>query len=169
MKTLYSETEIARAVERLAKEIGARRPLPELAVPVLTGAFIFAADLVRALNRYGLDLAVDFVSLSRYGRARSGADDVVIRMGASEAVRGRHALLVDGVLDEGLTLLAARNLLIEAGAASVATVVAVDKMRAGAALKSDYAAFSQIDAFLVGYGMDDAGRLRGLPYIGCVD
>jgi len=77
-------------------------------------------------------------------------------------------LLVDGVLDHGHTLVKARTLLTDAGAASVAIAVAVDKMRDDALLKADYVAFKGADAFIVGYGMDDAGRGRGLPYIGKV-
>lgn len=162
---LYDEEMIAREVGRLAREIAARVPRVELAVPVLTGAFVFAADLLRALRREGVDLPVEFLSLTRYGKARAGGDEIVIRMGAGEAAKGRHVLLIDGVLDHGHTLAKARALLNEAGAASVAIAVVVDKRRQNALLDADYAAFTGVDAFIVGYGMDDAGLGRGLPYI----
>jgi hypoxanthine phosphoribosyltransferase len=170
LRILFDETAIAGAVARLARDIAARTPRAELAVPVLTGAFVFASDLLRALAREGVDLPVEFISLTRYGRAREGASDIVIRMGAGDAAKGRHVLLIDGVLDHGHTLVRARSLLQDAGAASVTIAVAVDKARAeGALLKADYAAFSGVDAFIVGYGMDDAGRGRGLPYIAAVE
>jgi len=168
LSVLFDEQEIQRQVARLAKEIAGRRPRPELVVPILTGAFVFAADLLRALNREGLDLPVEFISLTRYGRKREGGAEIVIRMGAGDAAKGRHVLLVDGVLDHGHTLEKARALLLDAGAASVAIAVAVDKSRGGEVLKADHAAFVGADAFIVGYGMDDKGLGRGLPYIGTV-
>jgi hypoxanthine-guanine phosphoribosyltransferase len=75
-------------------------------------------------------------------------------------------LLADGVLDRGATLIKAKSLLVEAGAASVVTAVAVDKRRADALLVSDHAAFSHVEGFVVGYGMDDGETGRALPYIG---
>ena len=167
MSVLFDEKEIAREVARLAREIAARKPKPDLIVPILTGAFVFAADLLRALSREGLDPAVEFISLTRYGQKRQGAD-ITVRMGASDAAKGKHVLLVDGVLDHGHTLVKARTLLMDAGAASVTIAVAVDKVRDDALLKADYVAFKGPDAFIVGYGMDDAGLGRGLPYIGKV-
>jgi hypoxanthine phosphoribosyltransferase len=167
LSVLFDEKEIAHEVARLAREIVGGKPKPDLIVPILTGAFVFAADLLRALSREGLDPAVEFISLTRYGQKRQGAD-IAVRMGASEAAKGKHVLLVDGVLDHGHTLVKARTLLTDAGAASVAIAVAVDKVRDDALLKADYVAFKGADAFIVGYGMDDAGFGRGLPYIGKV-
>jgi hypoxanthine phosphoribosyltransferase len=164
---IFDESAIAGQVSRLAREIAQHRPRVELVVPILTGAFVFAADLLRALMHEGLDLPVEFISLTRYGQKRQGAD-ITVRMGASDAARGKHVLLVDGVLDHGHTLVKAHALLLDAGATSVAIAVAVDKMRDNALLKADYAAFEGADAFIVGYGMDDAGLGRGLPYIGKV-
>jgi len=167
LSVLFDEKAIAHEVARLAREIVGRKPKPDLIVPILTGAFVFAADLLRALSREGLDPAVEFISLTRYGQKRQGAD-ITVRMGASDAAKGKHVLLVDGVLDHGHTLVKARTLLTDAGAASVAIAVAVDKVRDDALLKADYVAFKGADAFIVGYGMDDAGLGRGLPYIGKV-
>jgi hypoxanthine phosphoribosyltransferase len=167
LSVLFDEKAIAQEVARLAREIAVRKPKPDLIVPILTGAFVFAADLLRALSREGLDPAVEFISLTRYGQKRQGSD-ITVRMGASEAAKGQHVLLVDGVLDHGHTLVKAQTLLTNAGAASVAIAVAVDKMRDDALLKADYVAFKGADAFIVGYGMDDAGLGRGLPYIGKV-
>jgi hypoxanthine phosphoribosyltransferase len=169
LKPLFEEHEIAAQIARLAREIAARAPRVDLAVPVLTGAFVFAADLLRALSREGLDLPVEFVSLSRYGAAREGVDLITVRMGAGEIVRNKNVLLIDGVLDHGHTLVKAGTLLRQAGAKSFAIAVAVDKARADARVKADYAAFSGIDAFIVGYGMDDGGTGRGLPYIARVE
>lgn len=159
---LFSEAEIAARVGAIAHEIA--RTKPEIAVAILSGAFVFAADLLRALSREGCDIPVEFLKLSRYGAARKGSELSVI-IGASENVSGRRVLLIDGVLDHGHTLAKAREMLCEAGAVSVLSAVVVDKQRANALLKADYACFARVDDFIVGYGMDDAGLGRGLPYI----
>lgn len=163
--TLFGEQDIAVQVARVAREIIRHSPGVDLAVPVLTGAFVFAADLIRALAREGLDLPVEFMSLSRYRNARQGHGEILVRLNAGESVKGRNILLVDGVLDHGHTLDKARALLRDQGAASLVIAVALDKQRDNALLRADYAAFTGIDAFIVGYGMDDAGKGRGLPYI----
>lgn len=162
---LFDEKTIAEEVARLARDIAARIPRIQLAVPVLTGAFIFAADLLRALAREGLDVPIEFLSLTRYGPAREGRDSIVVRLGPSAIAKDRHVLLIDGVLDHGHTLSKARALLLEAGAASVSIAVAVDKLRDNTLIKADFAAFRGIDTFVVGYGMDDAELGRGLSYI----
>lgn len=166
---LFDEVLIAERVNEVAQRIVAARQPVDLAVGVLAGAFVFAADLLRALAREGLDLPIEFLWLSRYGKAREGADEIAVRLGPGAAVVGRHVLLIDGVLDRGHTLAKAAALLREAGALSVTVAVAVDKAREDALVKADYAAFAGVDAFIVGYGMDDAGGGRGLPYIASVE
>lgn len=167
--SLFDEEAIAVEVARLAREIALRAPRIEVAVSILAGAFVFTADLVRALSREGLDLPVEFISLTRYGASREGRDEIVVKLGASERVKGRSVLLIDGVLDHGHTLVKARTLLFDAGAGSVAIAVAIDKLREGGLIKADHAAFRGVDAFVVGYGMDDEGLGRGLPYIARVE
>lgn len=164
-RILFGEAEIASQVSRLARKIACSRPRPELLCAILNGAFVFAADLARALSRAGLDLPVEFLRLSRYGGTRAGGEEIAVVLGPDESVRGRHILLVDAVLDHGHTLAKARQLLEEAGAASIRIAVAVDKRRPDALIEADYAAFLHANAFIVGYGMDDAGAGRGLPYI----
>ncbi|HEY5047528.1 MAG TPA: phosphoribosyltransferase family protein [Rhizomicrobium sp.] len=80
-------------------------------------------------------------------------------------IEGCHALLIDGVLDHGRTLSRATDVLKESGARRVTTAVAVDKRRDGALLQADHAAFAHVNRFVVGYGMDEAGKDRALPYI----
>jgi hypoxanthine phosphoribosyltransferase len=161
---LFSEAEIAREVESLAKTIAKRTPRPQIAVPILIGSFVFAADLMRALSRLGLSLDCECLWLRAYGKGREGgAVSVIADVG--ETVRGRTVLLIDGVLDRGTTLFKAKELVLEAGACGLLTAVAVDKSRDDALLTADYALFHGVSDFIVGYGMDDAGRHRGLPYI----
>lgn len=165
---LYSETEIAARVQELARSIARFPAPPQIMVPVLTGAFVFAADLSRALAREGLDLPVEFLWLRRYGLHREGGEMKVLA-GPGETVTGARILLIDGVLDHGHTLRTARDLLLKARAISVMTAVVLDKRRAGAPIAADLSCFSGSDAFVVGYGMDDAGMGRGLPQIVCAN
>src|SRR5215472_7039323 len=123
-RTLFTQDQIASRVEAVARQIAARPVRPEVAVPVLAGAFVFAADLLRALAREGLNLDTEFIWLRSYGRSTSAGAVQVLR-GPGEVVNGRHALLIDGVLDHGKTMAKAKLLLDEAGAAQVVSVVAV--------------------------------------------
>jgi hypoxanthine phosphoribosyltransferase len=165
---LFSEEQIRERVEALAGDIAAAPLKPDIALPILSGSFVFAADLLRALARRGLILPMEFIWLRSYGAAREGRE-ITVLVGPPEELHGRTTLLIDGVLDRGHTLARGRSLLLERGAATVITTVAVDKARSDAALRADYAAFTGISDFIVGYGMDDAGRHRGLPYIARID
>jgi len=166
---LFTEEQIAARVEALAAEIVAAPLKPDFATAILVGAFVFAADLMRALARQGLSLPVEFLWLRSYDKNRTGAAEVSALVAPSENVRARTVLLIDGVLDRGATIVKARDLLLERGAAAVLTAVAIDKDRPDALVQADYACFSNVSGFIVGYGMDDAGKDRGLPYIGRVD
>lgn len=161
-ETLFGADEIARRVEALAGEIAARKP--EIAVPVLAGAFVFAADLLRALARAGLSLPAEFLWLRCYDK-RTAGDAVQVITKPGSAVRGKTVLLIDGVLDRGTTIMKARALLKEAGAGTVLTAVAVDKLHADALAHADFALFHGVTDFIAGYGMDDDGADRGLPDI----
>lgn len=162
---LFPESQIRARVAELAAEIAELRDAPEIAVPVLVGGFVFAADLIRDLDRRGLSLPVEFMRLRSYANARSFAGDVRVLAGPDSMVSGRHVLLIDGVLDHGHTLARACELVLAQGARSVTNVVVIDKHRDDALLHADFAAFTGITDFVVGYGMDDGGRFRSLPYI----
>lgn len=165
---LFSESQIAARVEALADEISTAPLKPDIALPILAGSFVFAADLLRALAKRGLSLPMEFIWLRGYGSAREGGE-IAVLVGPPEAVHGSTALLIDGVLDRGHTLAKARDLLLERGAAAVIGAVAVDKTRDDAVFRANYAAFTGVTDFIVGYGMDDAGTGRALPYIAKVE
>jgi hypoxanthine phosphoribosyltransferase len=167
-EVLFTEAEIALRVQALATAIGSAEDRPTVAAPILSGAFVFAADLLRALAKKGISLPVEFLWLRSYAEAREPSDRVAVLVSPGMAVKDGHVLLIDGVLDHGRTLDVANRLLMDAGARRITTAVAVDKRRDGAALRADYAAFVDVDRFIVGYGMDDGGRDRALPYIGGV-
>lgn len=162
---LFPADDIARRLRLLCRELAALPQPPQVAAPVLVGAFVFAADLVRMMAEEGVPLETEMIWLRSYGNARTGSA-ISVLAAPSDHVKGKHVLLIDGVLDKGHTVVRARRLLQEAGAASVRTVVAVDKRHEDAAARADHALYTGVKDFIVGYGMDDAGRYRALPYIG---
>jgi hypoxanthine phosphoribosyltransferase len=166
-EVLFSAEQIAAGVEATAKKIARAPLLPDIGMPILVGGFIFAADLIRALSRQGVDLDVEMLWLRSYGDKRV-ASAISMIAGPSEQIAGRHVLVIDGVLDLGRTIKKAVALIEAAGAASVQVAVALDKKRPEAVAKADFVAFETGNDFVIGYGMDDAGKFRSLPYIGKV-
>ena len=162
---LFSESLIAERVTEMARRIAAAPVKPEIAAPILVGAYVFASDLLRALMREGISLPTEFLWLRSYV-GRTATKEISVLIGPNENYRGKNVLLIDGVLDGGHTIQKARELATAAGAASVLSAVVVDKARKDAVAKADYAAFTGVAEFIVGYGMDDAGADRALPYIG---
>jgi hypoxanthine phosphoribosyltransferase len=148
----------------MARRIAASPLKPEIASPILVGGYVFAADLLRALTKEGLSLPTEFLWLRSYA-GRSSTKDVSVLIGPNEKFRGKNVLLVDGVLDGGHTILKASELVRAYGANSVKSAVIVDKGLPEAVSKADYAAFTGVPEFIVGYGMDDSGSDRALPYI----
>lgn len=170
MRTLYDEAAIAARIDEMAKQMASDLPKDFLLAPVLTGAFIFAADLIRALYKHGADPLVDFVQLSSYGGARASSGVVTLLKDFSVDIKGRHVLLVDDVLDTGRSLHFGKGMIADRGAAAVKTCVLVKKLTGRADdLDPDYIGFEAgADEFLIGYGMDDDGRGRGVPVLGAV-
>lgn len=166
---LFSERLIRSRIAAIADEMSRASPAPDLALPILIGGFVFAADLLRALDERGLSLEVEFLRLRSYADARVPQSDIQVLTGPGENVRGRHVLLIDGVLDRGRTLQVARELAFQAGARTVTSAVVIDKRRDDSLLRSDFSAFKDVPNFVAGYGMDNCGTLRSLPYITAAD
>ncbi len=166
----FSAAEIASRVDAMAIELAQQLPADTLVVSVLKGSFVFAADLIRALSRAGADWAMDFLTLSSYGTGTQSSGHVRIVRNIVDEVRGRDVLLVDDILESGLTLSFAKNLLRERGAHRVWVCTLLDKPhKRRAQLQAEFVGFEAGDEFLVGYGLDWAHRFRGLPYIGVVE
>jgi hypoxanthine phosphoribosyltransferase len=166
---LFSASEIAARVDALAREIVAREPLEPLVVIILKGSFVFAADLIRALELHGVSSQVDFITLSSYGAGTESRGHVELTHDLSEDVAGRPVLIIDDILESGRTLDFASRLLRDRGAASVRTCLLLDKpARRAVAIEADYVGFRIEPEFVVGYGLDLAHKYRGLPYIGVV-
>lgn len=165
-----SSAEIAARIEDMARDIREAMGDHTMVVPVLTGSFVFAADLIRALARAGADWPLDFITLQSYGAGTESSGQVRIARDLVMPVEGRDILLVDDILDTGRTLAAARQLLLERGARAVKLCALLDKpSRRVVALEAEFVGFAVPDEFLVGYGLDHAGRHRGLSYIGVVE
>ena len=167
IKPLYSEEAIALRVDQLAGDIAARRLDDLMVVAVLKGSFIFAADLIRALHRHGLEPEIDFVYLASYDGEQVSRGEVRVLRDVESDIKGRNVVIVDDIFDSGRTLAFAKALLAEGGARQVLTCVLVDKqVKRASAITPDFIGFSSPPVFVVGYGMDLHNRYRELPFIG---
>jgi hypoxanthine phosphoribosyltransferase len=166
---LDAET-IAGRVGAVAEAIAPRITDETVAVALLTGGVWFAADLTRALGALGRHPKFDALWLASYGDARGSSGRCEVRAGLQRPVAGRQVLVVDDVFDSGLSLREARRHLLGAGAAEVLSAVFARKPWPEArAPEPDFVAWEAPGRYLVGYGMDDAGAWRGLPYVGVLD
>ena len=169
IEILFGAAEIAARVDAIAQAIAAAEPHDLLVVVILKGSFVFAADLIRALDRAGVDARVDFITLASYGTATESSGRVTVVHDLSEPVAGHPVLLIDDILESGRTLAFARDLLYGRGAAHVRSCVLLDKSaRRLVPIEPDYVGFRIGNDFVVGYGLDLAHRFRGLPYIGAI-
>ena len=169
IEVIYSPETIADRVEGLARAIVAAGLDNLLVIPILTGSFVFSADLLRALQKAGLSPEVDFLSLASYRKGTHSAGAVDILRDLEIEVTGRNVLLVDDILDTGRTLAFAKDLVAARGARTIKTCVLLDKrIRRAVSIEADFAAFDCPPVFVVGYGMDMAHRYRELPFVGRV-
>ena len=157
-------------MEALALKIAPRIDDETVAVCLLTGGLWFCADLMRALARHGRHLRFDALWLASYKDERVSAGRCEVRADLQRPMVGRKALIVDDVFDTGLSLSEAARLVKDSGASEVLTAVFARKpWPKPRALVPDFVAWEAPGRFLVGYGMDAAGKLRGLPFVGALD
>ncbi len=165
---LLTRDQIARRVQELAGQISADYAGRELlVVGVLKGAWVFVADLVRQLT---LPVTVDFMMVSSYGLGTCSTGTVKTALDLKSPVEGRDVLLVDDILDSGLTLSHIVDALQQRKPRSLKVAVLLDKPeRHCAEVEADYIGFTIPNKFVVGYGVDYAERFRNLPYIGYIE
>ena len=165
MELLISREQIAETVKRMAHQIEADYPVEiPLLVAVLKGSFMFLADLVREMQR---PAQLDFLRLSSYGSDSTSSGVVKLKMGVTSSVKGRDAVVVEDVVDTGLTTTYAARYLRRKGASSVRVCTLLDKpsRRQSAAVTPDYVGFTVPNQFVVGYGLDFDEQYRHLPDI----
>ena len=164
-QVLLTKEEIAARVAELGKQITADYQGKDLVVVVLLkGAAWFATDLTRAID---LPLRVDFMVASSYGNGTSTTGNVKVKLDLGENIAGKHVLLIDDIIDSGVTFAAISDMLRLSKPASLKTVALCDKAeRRINGLEADYVGFKIPDEFVVGFGLDYAGDYRNLPYIG---
>lgn len=168
IEILFSAEEIAKRNLDLAQMISGRHFHNLLAISILKGSFIFAADLIRAMHNAGVEPDMEFITVSSYGAGTTSTEVKLLRDIDSD-VRDRDVLLIDDILESGKTLKFVRELMLARGARSVSIAVLLDKsVRRKVDIEADFVAFECPDYFVVGYGMDVAHAFRQLPYVGRV-
>jgi hypoxanthine phosphoribosyltransferase len=164
-RVLIDEEVIGKRLDAMVRDIDRDFPGgPLVVVILLKGALVFAADLLRRMERV---LEIECLNVASYhgGTTSSGKVDFLDRH--FPEVNGRHVLLLDDILDTGRTLHAVTQRLIAEGAAAVHTAVLLAKDRPRAAtVTANYVGFVIGDEFVVGYGLDYQGKYRNLPYVG---
>lgn len=164
-EVLYSEEVIQKKVQELgaavSRDYAGRNPL---VICVLKGAFIFMADLSKNI---AIPIELDFMAVSSYGNSTRSSGEVKIIKDLDASVEGRDVLIVEDIIDSGLTLSYLIDVLERRNALSVNVVALFDKPgRRTVDLNADYTGFTIPDAFVVGYGLDYAEKYRNLPYVG---
>ena len=164
-EVLFSEQQLADKVAELGARISAdyedKNPL---VVSVLKGSYVFMADLTRKIT---IPCNVDFMAVSRYGAGTKTTGEVQIIKDIGSKIDGRHLIIVEDILDSGVTLSFLMKILKARGAASIRLCTLLSKPeRRKVDVPVDYLGFEIPDAFVVGYGLDYAEKYRNLPYIG---
>ena len=164
LKILINRDKIAEAVARLAGEIKrdyqGKQPL---LIGILKGSFVFMADLIRRLD---LPLEVEFIKLSSYGSARESSGKVRVVQGLQILIKGRDILVVEDIVDTGITISFLLDYLRKKKPASLKLCALTDKpSRRRVPVSIDYLGFTVPDKFIVGYGIDCDEKFRNLPHI----
>ena len=164
MDVLFSKEQIAERVKAIGEEISAEYEGQSIVlIGVLKGAAIFLADPARAIS---VDNTFDFVAVSSYGRARVSSGAVKLIKDIDNPIEGKHVIIVEDILDTGLTLNYLRDLMLQHKPASLKIATCLDKPeRRLVPIEADYVCFKIPNRFVIGYGMDFAERYRGVDDI----
>ncbi len=164
-RVLLTEERLAAKVAELAQQLredyAGKNPV---LIGILTGSFVFMTDLIRAL---AMDLTVDFMAVSSYEDGTVSSGKVRLLKDCSHDISGRHVLIVEDIIDTGLTLEHMVQILRDRKPASLRICCLLDKpSRRRVEVELDYVGFEIPDEFVVGYGLDFAEKYRNLPYVG---
>ena len=160
--------ELAARINDLAREIRQDLPTGQLHfVCVLKGAFLFLGDLIRAMEG---DVTIDFMACSSYGAGTTSTGEVRLSKDLDSGLEGRDVIIVEDIVDTGLTLHYLQDILLARGPRSLRTACLLSKpSRRKIDVTIDYVGFTIEDRFVVGYGLDYAEQYRNLPYIGVLE
>jgi len=164
LRRLFSRKEIKEAVERLASFIEKDFENEEIVfVCLLKGSFIFTSDLVRNIKNPSI---IDFMRVSSYGKGTESKGAITITKDLEENIQGKNVVIVEDIIDSGLTLKYIRDILLAKEPKSLKICALVDKKaRRKVEMDADYVGFTIEDGFIVGYGIDYAEKYRNLPDI----
>jgi hypoxanthine phosphoribosyltransferase len=167
-EALITEDEIALRLDALGKAITQDYHNEDLIVIcVLKGAFVFCSDLIKKINR---PVSLEFISLSSYGDSTNSSGNVRLEMDITANIEGKNVLIVEDIVDTGLTIKTLMEIISVRKPKSVklaSLLFKPVKMKHKVAI--DYLGFEIEDKFVIGYGLDYAGRYRELPYIGILN
>ena len=164
-RVLVSEEELAKKVEELAAQITEDyKDKKLLIISVLKGGFIFAADLMRKIT---CEAAIEFIAVSSYGASSKSSGVVKINLDLDRDIEGLDILIVEDILDSGLTLNYIKGMLMSRGARSLKICTILNKpSRRKVDIVADYVGFDIPDEFVIGYGLDYDEKFRNIPFVG---
>jgi len=165
---LIDQEELSARIAALAREIRQDYPTGQLHfVCVLKGAFLFLGDLIRAMDGH---VTIDFMACSSYGAGTTSTGEVRLSKDLDSGLEGRDVIIVEDIVDTGLTLHYLQEILSARGPRTLRTACLLSKpSRRKIDVKVDYIGFTIEDRFVVGYGLDYAEQYRNLPYIGVLE
>jgi len=165
---LIDQEELSARIADLAREIRQDFPSGQLhVICVLKGAFLFMGDLIRAMDGH---VTIDFMACSSYGGGITSTGEVRLSKDLDSGLEGRDVIIVEDIVDTGLTLHYLQEILLARGPRSLRTACLLSKpSRRKIDVKVDYIGFTIDDRFVVGYGLDYNEQYRNLPYIGVLE
>ena len=167
MQTLITAEDIQARVRALGREIRAEHPDGVHLICVLKGAFVFLSDLVRAIEGH---CTLDFIAVSSYGSSTKSSGQVQLMKDLDTGLEGRDVVIVEDIVDTGLTLTYLQDILRARAPRQLRTACLLSKpSRRKTEVKVEYIGFTIEDKFVVGYGLDYGERYRNLPYIGVIE
>lgn len=166
-KILISEDEISQKTKEIGRQISKEYKGKEvLVVGILKGSSVFMSDLIREID---LPLQIDYMVVSSYGTSTQSSGVVRIEKDLQHSIEGKHIIIVEDIVDTGLTLAYIKKILIGRNPGSIKICTLLDKpARREKNVHIDYAGFEVPDEFIVGYGIDYAEYYRNLPFIGAL-
>ncbi|MCE1228486.1 MAG: hypoxanthine phosphoribosyltransferase [Firmicutes bacterium] len=162
---LLTQEQLQKRIQELGAQIAKDYANKDMVmIGLLNGVYPFFADLARSTD---LDFEVSFMRVASYGGGMESTGEVKVIQDLDSSIRGRHALIVEDIVDTGLTLDKVRKILLDREPASLRVAALLDKpSRRRVEVPVDYVGFSIEDHFVVGYGLDLDGKFRNLPYVG---